>query len=160
MQTNKSKYGLNDQPISITLDSLALGAGRCSAAIDNSTDLFLDALVVVQISSGIGTHGGQIRIWAYGSCNGGSDYGDGVPGTDSVVTLSYPVNLHLIGVLSIPNVTGAPYVLFTSNPLSVAQAFGGRMPDHWGIAVENQLNSAPLGIGNSAWYQGVYEQVG
>jgi hypothetical protein len=161
MSTVKAKFGPNNQPITITLDSLSAGDSQCSLAIDNTINKFLDALVVIQTVSPIGQHAGQVRVWVYGSSNGGSDYGDGVPGTDSLVTLTEPRNLHLIGVMTMPNPSSSLGTVYTSNPMSVAMAFSGRLPDHWGIVVENHMNNNAFGpSGNSAWYQGTYEQVG
>ena len=47
----KSKYGTNNQAITITLNSLANGGKRESAAVDNSANFFLDALVQVKIAT-------------------------------------------------------------------------------------------------------------
>ena len=165
---NKSGYYLAGETITITLNSLASGSAQCSVALDNTAALappldftprlFLDVFVVVQITTVNQAQHGQVRIWAYGTADGGSDYGDGVPGTDSLVTLTVPANLQLIGTIAAPNPSSLNTV-YTSNPMSVAAAFCGHLPEHWGIVVENQLSSAFNTTGNGAWYQGLYELV-
>jgi len=132
-----------------------VGAAQCSAAVDMTqpeappldfTPLdFLDAYVVVQITTGLGSQSGRVNIWVYGSTDSGVTYGDGMPGTNTSVTLTDPPNLTLLGTK------------YTSNPMSVAAAFGGRMPEFWGIVVENRLSGAFHTSGNGAWYQGMFE---
>lgn len=155
--TDKALYGTNNQSITITLNSLSAGAARGSTAVDNTTNLFLDALVQVKITTGGSTESGNLEIFAYGTADGGSDYGDGVSGTDGAVTLTNPPNLRLIGTLTLPN-PGATNTIYRTNPMSVAAAFGGRLPDHWGIVVVNN-SSALNSSGCSAWYQGVEEEL-
>ena len=157
MSTNKALYGINNQAITITLNGLAAGAARCSLAVDNTSNLFLDALVQLKLTTGNATEVGNVEIFAYGTANGGSDYGDDVSGTDAAATLTIPPNLKLIGTMTMPN-PGAANTVYRSNPMSVAAAFGGRLPDHWGIVVMNNAN-ALNSSGCSAWYQGVQEQV-
>ncbi len=166
MTKNTSGYYVAGELITITLDSLSSSGARCSVALDNTAPLappldftprlFLDTLVTVQITTTNQVLHGVVHIYAYGTADGGTDYGDGVPGTDSPVTLTDPTNLHLIGTINAPNPTGLNTV-YTSNPMSVAAAFGGHLPEHWGIVVYNLLNSTLHTTGNSAWYQGLYE---
>jgi hypothetical protein len=40
--------------------------------------------------------------------------------------------------------------------MSVAGAFGGRLPPKWGIVVRNYCGVTWHSSGCSAWYQGVY----
>lgn len=154
--TFESKYGTSNQAISCTLTSLANNGQRGSAAIDNTSNLFLDAFVQVKIKSGAsGTSAaGVVNIYAYGTADGGSDYGDGVSGTDAAATLTSPPNLRLIGILNMV----ANSVTYVSNPMSVAAAFGGFLPDHWGIVVENKSGGTFDGTTASAWYQGLQQQ--
>jgi len=157
MSTVKSSYGTSNQAITCTITSLANNGQRGSTAIDNTSNLFLDALVQVKVkSAGSATSAtGTVNIYAYGTADGGSNYSDGVSGTDSSATLTSPPNVRIIGVINVV----ANSTTYIGGPFSVASAFGGILPDHWGIVVENKTAATlDASIGNS-WYQGVYAQV-
>ena len=159
--TIKALYGTNNQAITITLNSLAASAtaGRASTAVDNTTNLFLDALVAGTISVGVVSGNKQILIYAYGTADGGSHYSGAngtntITGTDAAFTRADPTDLKPIGVLPVPTAS----VVYTFGPYSVAQAFGGVLPDHWGIVVFNDSGVALAASSNAAWYQGVQAQ--
>jgi hypothetical protein len=159
MSVIKPIYGTNDQAITCTITSLANNGQRSSAAVDNTSSLFLDALVQIKIKSGASgvSSVGVVNVYAYGTSDGGTTYGGGETGmgTDASVTLSSPPNIRLIGTI---NVVGNA-TTYASGPFSVAQAFGGILPDHWGIVIENKTGAALDGTTASAWYQGVQAQV-
>lgn len=153
----KAKYGTNNQAITCTFTSLANNGQRCAAAIDNTSNLFLDALVQIKIKTGNASTSttGFVNIYAYGTADGGTNYSDGVSGTDASATLTSPPNVRLIGVVNcVANST-----TYVGGPFSVAQAFGGQLPDHWGIVVENKTGGTLDASIGSAWYQGVLNQV-
>lgn len=154
--TIKSQYGTSNQPITCTIPGLANSGQRGSTAVDNTVNLFLDALVQVQVkTNAAGTSAtGTVNIYAYGTADGGTVYSDGVTGVDGAVTLSSPPNMRLIGVIN----ANANAVTYDSPPFSVAAAFGGILPDHWGIVVENLTGAALDAVVGSAWYQGIYNQ--
>jgi hypothetical protein len=153
------KYGTSNQAITITITSLAVNAQQQSTAIDNTSNVFEDALVqvIVKTNSANVLATGFVNVYAYGTSDGGTTYGDGCTGTNGAVTLTSPPNLKLIGSIN-ANVASTTY---KSNPLSVAAAFNGVLPQKWGIVVENKTGtaSAPLdaSVGN-AFYQGVLHQ--
>lgn len=150
-------YGTSNQSISCTLISLANAAQQCSAAISNTSTLYLEAMVSIGVATGnSGTAAtGTVNVYAYGTVNGGTNYSDAVPGTNSSVTLTSPPNARLIGVLNAV-ANGTSYI---GGPWSVAAAFGGNLPDHWGIIVENKTG-ATLGTSTgSAWFQGINQSV-
>lgn len=149
--TFKPLFGTSNQSITITIDSLANNGQRGSTAIDNSTTLLEDALVMLKIvSASSGTAAtGSVNVYAFGTADGGSHYGDGVTGTNAGQTLTVPPNLTLIGVINVV----ANSTTYYSRIMTVAKAFDGILPDHWGIVVENKTG-ATLGTGCSAWYQG------
>jgi len=157
MSTVQSKYGTNNQAITCTLTSLANNGQRGSAAIDNTTNLFLDALVFLKLKSGgSGTlTAGYVNVYAYGTADGGTTYSDGVSGTDAGQTLTSPPNLRLIGVINMV----ANSVVYDGGPFSVAAAFGGILPDHWGIVVENKSGGTCDGTTATSWCQGGEAQV-
>lgn len=153
----KSKYGTSNQSISITLASLANAGARSGLAVDNTTDLFLDALVQIKIKSGASSvlSSGYVEVYAYATADGGTTYPEGA-GTDVGVTLTIPPNIRTIGRLNVV----ANATTYKSSPMSVAAAFGGILPDHWGIIIENQTGAAldSTGGNHAALYQGVLAQ--
>lgn len=155
MSDIKAKYGTNNQAITITLTSLANNALRQSTALDNGSNLFLNAIIMVKVKSNASSTSasGYCNVYAYGTADGGTTYGDTVTGTDGAVTLTVPPNLTLLGVINVV-ANATTYV----RHFSIAQAFGGVMPDHWGIVVENKSgNTLDASIG-SAHYQGILAQ--
>lgn len=155
MATIKEQYGTAAQAITITLDGLANTSstvGRQSTAIDNTSNLFTDVLIqvaVVSASSGVSTTG-TVEVYAYGSVDGGTTFGDGMAGTDGAATLTSPPNLTRLGTLNVV----AASTTYRSKLMSLAAAFGGVVPAKWGIAVLNKSGAA-LGTGCSAQYQGM-----
>lgn len=153
----QNKYGANNQAITCTLASLANNGQRSAAAIDNTTNVFIDALIQIQIKSGASgvSATGYVNVYAYGTVDGGTSYGEAA-GTDASITLTSPPNVRLIGVLNVV----ANATIYKSNPMSVAAAFGGVLPDHWGIIIENKTGAALDGTEGSHLkiYQGIYAQ--
>lgn len=126
--------------ITITLASLAFAAspylaGQASTAVDNTTTLAPGAQVVVRLKNGAGTITTPFGafIYAYGTADGGTTYGEGITGTDAAKTLTNPPNLRLIGFLNMP-VSATQY---TSDPMSVEAAYNGVLPAKWGIHIVN-----------------------
>lgn len=131
----KTNYGGGNTTIVITLASLPPdGGARSSAAVDNTTNLFVDALVQIQTKTATDTvpQACVLNVYAYASTDGGVTYPEGT-GTDSVVTLAVPTSLVMIGQINIP----ANTTTYKSNPMSVAAGFGGVLPAFWGIVVEH-----------------------
>ena len=149
--TFKPLYGTSNQSITITLDALANNGQRCCLVVDNSTNLFEDALVGLKIvAPASGTSAtGAVNVYAYGTADGGTTYGDTATGTDAGVTLTSPPNLRLIGTVNVV----ANSTTYNGSLLSVATAFDGVLPQKWGVVVENKTGGT-LGAGNAAWYQG------
>jgi hypothetical protein len=161
MATVKPLYGANNQTITITLASLANNGQQSSAAVDNTSNLFLEALVTVKVKTGAASTSatGVVNVYAYGTTDGGTTYGGGEAsmGTNASVTLSSPPNIRLIAVIN-ANANATSYAV---SAVSVAAAFGGSLPDHWGIVVENKTGAAlDSTAGNFlADYQGYQAQV-
>lgn len=143
MSDIKTKYGTAGVAVTITLASLAsaAAAGRESTVVDNTTNLFLDALVMLQVTLQAGTPANDkaVYVYAYGTADADTPiYPDAVTGADAAITLRDPTTLKLIGV--IPTPTGG--VSYRSMPMSVAAAFGGVVPRKWGIVVRNYTGIA------------------
>lgn len=157
MSVIKSDYGSNNQAITCTITSLGNNGQRGSTAVDNTSNLFLDALVFVLTKSASASTSatGTVNVYAYGTADGGSHYSDGVSGTDGAATLTSPPNVRLIGVINVV----ANSTTYDGGPFSVAAAFGGILPDHWGIVVENKTGATLDASVGSSWYQGILQQV-
>jgi len=134
----KTKYaGAAD--ITITLASLADAAKRQSAAVDNSSNLYLDAHVQLKVKTG-GTASGDkaVYVYAYGAVDSsGLGYSGGASGSDAAFSGTL-ANTKLIGVISAP----ASGTAYESDVMSVAAGFGGSLPSKWGVIVENKTGSA------------------
>lgn len=134
----KTKYA-TVAGITVSLASLADNSKRQSDAVDNSSNLYLDAHVQLKVKTG-GTVSGDkaVYVHAYGTTDSsGLGYSGGASGSDSVFTGTL-ANIKLIGVISTP-ATGTSY---ESDIISVAAGFGGTLPSKWGIIVENRSGSA------------------
>lgn len=154
----KEKFGTSAQAITITLDSLATtttNVGRGSTVIDNSTNLYTDALVQVTVVSNATSSSatGTVEVYAYGTVDGGTSYSDGATGTDGAITLTVPPNMVRLGTINVV----ATATTYKSKLMSVAASFGGILPEKWGIVVLNKSGYA-LGTGCSAQYQGILMQ--
>ncbi len=154
----KSKYGTSNQPLTITFDGLADGNMWASTAVDNGTHCFLDVLVQLRITSGAVAPSGDknVLVYAYSSADSGVTYSGGATGSDDSFGSEagqLVENCTLLGIVSI----NAASETFESDVFSVAGAFGGVLPDRWGIIVKNQTGQS-LGSPCSAFYQGVFAQ--
>lgn len=154
----KVAYG-GDTAITCTLASLATAGARECTALDNSSNLYLDAFVRLQCALQAGTPGSDkvTNVYAYGS-EDGTNYTDNATGSDAAVTLRAPTNLRWIGAIQMPD-SGA--LTYKSHPMSIAWAFGWWLPTKWGIVVENRSNvTFNATEGNHAKaYNGVYATV-
>jgi len=134
----KTKYA-SAAGVTISLASLADSAKRQSDAVDNSSNLYLDAQVQLKVKTG-GTVSGDkaVYVYAYGTTDsGGLGYSGGASGSDSAFSGTL-ANTKLIGVISTP----ASGTAYESDIMSVAAGFGGLLPGKWGIIVENKSGSA------------------
>jgi hypothetical protein len=161
MANVKVAYGTEAQAITITLASLAQAAARESSVIDNTTNLFLDALVMLRVKTGAGTPANQkaINVYVAGTVDSATPlWPDAVAGAgDAAITMDNPTNLKLLGVVQAFTTAHT----FEGGPWSVAACFGGTMPEKWLIVVENQEGIAlDATEGNHLKrYQGVYATV-
>jgi len=152
----KSAYGTNNQTITVTLASLATAGARESTVVDNTTNKFLDALVFLKVTSGGAStsSAGYVNVYAYGTANGGTTYTQSATGSDAGITLTVPPNARLIGSCNVV----ANAVTYNCGPFSVKVAFGGVLPDKWGVIIQNVSGGTlDADAGDHAvFYQGVY----
>lgn len=151
------KFGTNGQAITVTVASLTNNSARESTVIDNSSNLFQDVIVSVKLKSGGAstTATGYCNIYAYGTADNGTTYPDNVTGSDAAVTLVVPPNLRLIGQINmVANATTYKALM------TVAAAFGGVLPEKWGVVIENKTGGTldSTGGNHAILFQGVYSQ--
>ena len=146
--------------LTITLNCLASSstAGRGSVAVDNTTNLYDDALVEVVLKTAATSTPANDKagyIYVFGSADGNTYDGSSNEnvGTDAAVTIDSPTNLK--GPI--------PIVLLNSNStykksFSVAAFFGGVMPLKWGVVVQNYSGMPLTGTVTDHFvaYVGVY----
>lgn len=124
--------------ITCTINTLASSAtvGRSCLAIDNSSNLYDDALVALAIKTGAGAPANDKAIYAYifGSEDGTNfdQEESNAPGTDAAYTINAPTIFK--GPIVIPVLTAAKVYLKT---FTIAQFFGGVMPRKWGFIIVN-----------------------
>jgi hypothetical protein len=159
MSDIKQKLGTTNQALTLTIASLANNGQRESTVVDNTSDKFLNALVQLKIKSGAASTSatGYVEVYAYGTTDDGTTYGDNATGTDAGITLTDPPNLRPIGRVNVV----ANATTYKSNPMSVAAAFGGVLPAKWGIVIVNKTGGTldATGGNHSAIYQGVKAEV-
>ena len=90
-------------------------------------------------------------LYAYGTVDGGTTYTEGATGSDAAITLTSPTNARIIGIINIV----ANSTTYTGGPFSVAAAFGGTLPQKWGIIVLNSSGGTFDASTASVEYQGV-----
>lgn len=155
----KTAYGSGGQALTITLASLADSstAGRESTAVSNTTNAFLDALVVAKIktqNSGTISAPSSVFVYAYGSVDTGTTYPDAVTGSDAAITLNNPTQLRLLGAIYVAAIN----TTYIGGPWSVGSVFGGKLPERWGVVVQNDCGTALSATGgdHAVIYQGIY----
>jgi hypothetical protein len=157
MATTNIKYNSAGTSITITLNSLAASAtaGRQSTVIDNTSNLYDDAMVTVVISTSSSALASPNVVTCYISAEF-----DGVPNydqdsavmgaSDAAYTIDSPTNLRLAAII---NCSTSSKVYNKS--FSVANACGGVMPSKWVLVVTNQTGQSLNSSGNSASYCGI-----
>ena|SRR3990172_3700874 len=135
----KTKYYASSN-LTITLDSLAsdtnLLAGRESAVVDNSSNLYLDYLLAGVIPTGTSpTDAKEIDVYVAGLIND-STYVDVLDGTDSNETITSAgirdSGLKLACRIATNNTSDRVYPF---GPISVAALFGGQVPLKFSVFV-------------------------
>lgn len=137
----KTEYGTEAQAITVTLASLADQAARESAAVDNRTNKWLDALVSVVIKLQAGTPASDKAVYVFLAATvdiATPTWPDVVTGADAAITPNSPTQLRLLGTIFAPTSAGT----FKGGPWSVASRLDGAMPEEWSIIVQNKTGIA------------------
>lgn len=156
-------FGTNGQVFTCSLapggTGLANGGARQSTLIDNTSNLFLDALVMFKIktgSSGVSATG-VVNIYAAGTVDNATTLTEGAGSSDASITLVSPTNLRFVGSIN----AVANGTTYTGGPFSIAAAFGGILPAKWLIIIENKTGAAldTTEASHAKLWQGVYNTV-
>lgn len=150
--------GLATTPLA---SSATFVAGRSSAEIDNTTNLYQDALVEGLVTVGTTpTINTQVLVYVWGSyVSTVTTALDTIVGTDADKTLTSAgvrdgfMRLGGIGTVDATTSNRGYYI----GPFSVAQLFGGDMPPFWGLFIVHNTGAALNSTaGNHVWkYTGV-----
>ena len=137
-------------------------AGWKSNSIDNTSNLYRDALVGVELAA-VNTAPANTKalyLFAYGLIEGTAytSTGDGtIDGSEGTVTFpnvtTLPSVLPLVAVIPYPVQNKA----INAGPFSIARCFGGVLPDKWGLAMINDTGMT-LNVTN-IYYQEIYDTV-
>ena len=122
-------------------NTTATAAAGCIARATGTSSNVVDTQVRVTVVTPAftATASTSVDLYVVGS-NDGTTWPDGVTASDAAITLpSLSNNLRWIGSLMCPTSAGT----FVSEPLSVAAAFGGVMPQQWKVVIQNNL---PAGV--------------
>lgn len=150
------------QTMTVTnLHSLASSAtaGWQSAVVDNTSNLYLDALVqvVLDFANTAPANDKAAYVFAYGGLD--TTYTDPASGSEGTITLTSisttSQNMRLIGRLAYETADA----VIESQPFSVAAAFGGILPPKWGVVVMNFSGAALAASGNTVTWRGAYSTV-
>jgi hypothetical protein len=150
------------QSMTVTnLHSLAssVTAGWQSAVVDNTANLFLDALVQVVLDFAASAPADSKCAYVYAYAGLDTTYSNPASGSEGTITLvditANPQNLRLIGRVEYTTTDEVA----ESSPMSVAAGFGGVLPPKWGIVIMNHSGAALAASGNAVTYRGVYATV-
>jgi hypothetical protein len=153
------QYGTGGVAITCTLTSLASGSAREATAVDNSSNLYLDAYVMLKTKTGTGTIGADpyLYLYAIGTNDAGTTWPDPATGSDAGITPTLNTKAFLLGAVNLAAVSTA----YKGGPWSVLEAFGGiAIPGKWSIVALNNCGvalSATAGD-HALTYQGIQLQ--
>jgi hypothetical protein len=154
--TLKALYGSGGQSITCTLTSLASAAAREATAVDNTTNLYIDAYVMLKTKTATGTIGTDPYLYLYviGTDDSGTTWPDPATGSDNAITPTLNTKAFLLGAVNLAAVSTA----YKAGPWSVLEAFGGvALPDKWSVVALNNCGvslSATAGD-HAITYQGI-----
>lgn len=148
------------QTMTVTnLHSLASSAtaGWQSAVVDNTTNLYADAqvMVVLDFANTAPANDKCAYVYAAGGVETGvlTNPASGTQGSITLVDITANVQaLRLIG--TVPYTTQDEVA--EAGPFSVGLAFGGMLPDFWSIVVVNYSGAALAASGNTVKWRGLY----
>jgi hypothetical protein len=164
MATSSIDYTATGTALTCTVTSLADDGYRESAAVTNATNKYLSVLIGGSIQVGTVTADGSIKVYAYASADGGTTYSGGLVGTDETITWGTTPstssvngfnNLFLLGIANVDDTDDDNDIEF--GPFVLEAAFGGIVPEDWGIVIKNETGVAfhATGTNNTLHYSGI-----
>lgn len=136
--TDNIKYATSTA-ITITAPASSATAGQCCTAVDNTSNLYDDALVMVQVvfPNSATANDKAYYIYIFGS-EDGTNYNISTnemasPGTNAACTPDVPTNL--LGPFVMETITQNKTYTYVIG--SIASVFGGVMPRKWGVVIRN-----------------------
>lgn len=153
MATQSIAYGAKTD-LTWTPASVANATYDFSASVDNSSNLYVDALVSGKITTGTSPTAGTITFYVYGE-DGNGQYSGGVSGSDGGTPGSGEQTQ--IPIMLIVTTDATSNHTYEYGPIAIAQFFGGVLPRKWGIGM---LNSTGVALNSTAGnhvcaYQGI-----
>jgi hypothetical protein len=153
---HKITYSATNTAMTITLANLSNSAYRSSSYVDNSSNVYIDAMVRVKVGIGTTTSSDQaVYVYGYGS-EDGVLFDSLSSGTDATIITSGS-NINLLKVISCKDNP------FTSTDLtchigSMAQGFGGNLPKYWGVVIGNFSGGSLVNTSanHAVTYTGIY----
>lgn len=149
-----------------SLQSLASSAtaGACGTFVDNSTNLYSDASIMVHIVA-VNTAPASdknIYVFGFGSHDGSiftsTGTSGGTVGTDNALTFpsvsTLPIVMPLIGTIPYPVQNKA----IDAGPFYMSSGFR-KLPPYWGVAILNFSGMALAASANTVTYRGMYDTV-
>lgn len=139
-----------------------------AAATTSTSNNIVDAMVQVKLTSPATMTASAstiVSIFAYGSLSGDAGWYAGastgtietVDGSDKAITVSANGNnLRFLGTVLMHTTTAGTSIVYQSEPMSIAAAFGGIMPRKWGIVIMNQSGAALPASGHECKYTEIY----
>lgn len=135
-------------------------AGWQSTVVDNTSNLYLDSLVmaVIDFANTAPANSKCVFFFAYHGLESGT-YTNPVTGSEGTLTLlDVTANAQAMKMLGILPYTTADEVA-ESVLWSVAATAGGILPPYWGVAAINHTGAAIAASGNTIKFRGVFATV-
>lgn len=159
-------YGSSTSLACTSFNSLAnstTALASSAAATTTTSNNIVDAMVQVKVNAGANTPSAStiVSVFAYGSLDGTTGSYSGavgganelIDGSDKAITVNaYGHNLRFLGTILIHTAS----VVYQSEPMSIAAAFGGIMPRKWGVVLMNQSGVALAASGHDVRYSEIY----
>lgn len=159
MSTIKPVYA-TPTTITITQNGLTNNSYRQSTVFDNSTTRYEDGLIGGSIQVGTTpVDKNTIEIFLYGTFDGGTNYTAGCSGTDGAYTADGEEGLlPRATIIYVDTTSDQDYVW---GPIPVAAAFGGRMPQKFGVVIQNKtgVNTNATGTNNIIKFTGINMEI-
>lgn len=130
--------------VGTALNSLANGSAAQTDAVLNGTTKAVDYEVEV-VTNALAGNTGAIDVWVAASLDAGTSYADGATGTAGAFTAANRKNARWLGSV---NLNGATAVRATLAQ-SVAQAFGGVVPERFALILTNNSGAALAASGHA-----------